>query len=363
MSQPSMAAPSRPFLAAGLCPRRSHPWLPTRPLMKPLLITLLLSVFSLAHAQYLVKDDTWTLDEIGEGYYDVETAQIYQEVFGITGYNGVKGSTLSEIWFQQAGLSRPDGVEDLQISFFEKTDFGFYAVFDQKDINIAAPRTVLALYNPDRKVTHQFLLSEAFAEGRLGDFRYVDGLFYLSLGNEEKRTESSYDSFLIYCFDIQADSILWKTDFEICRGQFDVLDNYVVSGFGGSNINDYVCLIDRSTGTTLDKAPVAFQPEYFEATRTQDTIYVVDYNMRIYRFLLKDSCVRVKSNGVRLRYGPSTSDKVFTDANGKSIYPSSGDKLAYLGESNDFYKVRYKQHELYISKRYSELRKGTPPNP
>ena len=64
-----------------------------------------------------------------------------------------------------------------------------------------------------------------------------------------------------------------------------------------------------------------------------------------------------------MRYGPSTSDKVFTDANGKSIYPSLGDNLAYLGESNDFYKVRYKQRELYISKRYSELRKSTPPKP
>ena len=327
--------------------------------MKPLLTTLLLSLFSLAHAQYLVKDDTWTLAEIGESYYDVEPAQIYQEVFGITGHHGVKGSTLSEIWFQQAGLSRPDGVDDLQISFFEKTDFGFYAVFDQKDFNIAAPRTVLALYDAKQKLTGQFLLSEAFAEGRVGDFRYVDDLFFLSLGNEEMRNAS----YLIYCFEIQADSILWKTDYEVCRGQFDVLDNYIVSGFGGSNTDDYVCLVDRQTGVTLDKAPVAFQPDYFEATRTQDTIYVVDYNMGIYRFLIQDSCVHVKSNGVRLRYGPSTSDKVFTDANGKSIYPSLGDNLAYLGESNDFYKVRYKQRELYISKRYSELRKSTPPKP
>lgn len=316
--------------------------------------------FTIAQAQYLVKDDMWSQQQIIEGYYDVEPAVIYQNRFGITGQNAVKGSTLAEVWFRGGGLSRPEEVEGLQVSFYEKTDFGYYAVFDEKDYNVAEPKTILVIYNTNKKVTNKYLLSDAFANGRVCDFRYDNGLFFLALGNEARKTEFGYFSYQIYCFDIQGDRIVWKTDYEVCNKQFDVLHDYVVSGFGGTNREDYVILIDRATGVTLDKAQVATEPQYIEATRTQDTIYVVDYNSDVYRFLIKDRCVCVKGQGVRLRRGPSTSDEIFADENGKPIHPYYDDKLAYLGESGDFYKVRFMQQDLYISKRFSEICEGVP---
>jgi len=322
-----------------------------------LILSLSMALFS-ANAQYLVKDDMWPQQQIIEGYYDVEPAVIYQNRFGITGQNAVKGSTLAEVWFRGGGLSRPEEVEGLQVSFYEKTDFGYYAVFDEKNYNIAEPRTILVLYNTKKKVTNKYLLSDAFANGRVCDFRYDNGLFFLGLGNETKKTEFGYFSYQIFCFDIQGDRIVWRTDYEACDKQFDVLQNYVISSFGGSNREDYVYLIDRGTGVTLDKSQVATQAQYIEATRTQDTIYVVDYNSSVYRYLIKDRCVCVKGQGVRLRRGPSTSDEIFTDENGKPIYPFYDDKLAYLGESGDFYKVRFMQQDLYISKRFSEICEG-----
>lgn len=327
--------------------------------MKPL-HTLLFSIFlltsSIASAQFLVKDDFWTLEQIGEGYYDVEVAMIYQQTFGITGHNYVKGNTLSEISFREAGLTPPSEVNGLQVSFFQQTDFGYYAVFDEKDYNIVEPTAILVLYNKEKKPTHLYLLSDTFANGRLCDFRYADSLFYIALGNENRLTEFGYMSYQLFCFDLKGDRILWRTNYEVCKNQFDVLDKYLVSGFGGSGISDYVYLIDRRTGVALDYVPTPSQPEYIEATRTQDTVYVVDHNSVIYRYLILDRCVHVTGNGVRLRRGPSTSHEIFTDAKGRPIYPLAGDNLVYLGQSGDFYKVRFKKQELYIAKRYSELR-------
>ncbi|MBO6057514.1 MAG: hypothetical protein J6P64_04760 [Bacteroidales bacterium] len=244
----------------------------------------------------------------------------------------------------------------MQVSFFQPTDFGYYAVFDEKDYNIFEPSTILVLYNKNKKPTRQYLLSDTFANGRVCDFRYADGLFFLALGNENRLTEFGYMSYQIFCFDLQADRILWRTNYEVCRNQFDVLDKYLVSGFGGSDIDDYVYLIDRHTGVALDYVPTPTQPTYIEATRTQDTVYVVDYNSVIYRYLILDKCVHVTGSGVRLRRGPSTDHPIFADADGRPIYPLAGDNLVYLGQSGDFYKVRFKKQELYISKRYSELR-------
>ena len=326
--------------------------------MKPvrsLLIAFFLLTSPIASAQFLVKDDFWTLEQIGEGYYDVEIATIYQQTFGITGQNYVKGNTLSEIDFHQAGLTTPAEVDGFQLSFFQPTDFGYYALFDEKDY-IIEPSTILLLYNKEKKPTRQYLISDTFANGRVCNFRYADGLFFLALGNENRLTEFGYMSYQLFCFDLQADRILWRTNYEVCKNQFDLLDHYLVSGFGGSNIDDYVYLIDRRTGVALDYVPTPTQPTYIEATRTQDTVYVVDYNSVIYRYLILDRCVHVTGSGVRLRRGPSTSHEIFADADGRPIYPLAGDNLVYLGQSGDFYKVRFKKQELYISKRFAEFR-------
>ncbi len=327
--------------------------------MKPihfLLTALFLLSSPFASAQFLVKDDFWTLEQIGEGYYDVEPALIYQQTFGISGNNNVKGNALSEIGFREAGLASPVEVDGLQVSFFQPTDFGYYSIFDDKDYNIIEPTAILVLYNKEKKPTHQYLLSDTFANGRVCDFRYADGLFFLALGNENRLTEFGYMSYQLFCFDLQADRILWRTNYEVCKNQFDLLDHYLVSGFGGSNIDDYVYLIDRRTGVALDYVPTPTQPTYIEATRTQDTVYVVDYNSVIYRYLILDRCVHVTGSGVRLRRGPSTSHEIFADADGRPIYPLAGDNLVYLGQSGDFYKVRFKKQELYIAKRYTEFR-------
>ncbi len=59
---------------------------------------------------------------------------------------------------------------------------------------------------------------------------------------------------------------------------------------------------------------------------------------------------------VRLRFSPSTSGKVLTDAGNKPVYPAKGDTFKYLGTEGSFYKIDYYNNVMYISRDYCHLK-------
>ena len=71
-----------------------------------------------------------------------------------------------------------------------------------------------------------------------------------------------------------------------------------------------------------------------------------------------DSGMRVIVDGVhvRLRWGPSTDAAIYSNSHGHAIYPRKGQSLTYLETVGDWYKVKYKGHELYISSDFCYLR-------
>lgn len=69
----------------------------------------------------------------------------------------------------------------------------------------------------------------------------------------------------------------------------------------------------------------------------------------------RGSVVVVNGVNVRLRYGPGLNYAIYSNNRGNPIYPSKGSRLTYLGQSGNWYKVRYNGQTLYISKDYSYL--------
>lgn len=65
--------------------------------------------------------------------------------------------------------------------------------------------------------------------------------------------------------------------------------------------------------------------------------------------------VVVNGDNVRLRWGASLNATIYSDNRGKAIYPSKGDRLNYLGQTGDWYKVSYNGNTLYISKKHCYL--------
>ena len=65
--------------------------------------------------------------------------------------------------------------------------------------------------------------------------------------------------------------------------------------------------------------------------------------------------VIVQGANVRLRFEPNLSSSWLRYDNGKPRYAAKGTRLEYLGESGNFYKVKYAGYQLYISKDYASI--------
>ena len=63
--------------------------------------------------------------------------------------------------------------------------------------------------------------------------------------------------------------------------------------------------------------------------------------------------VTVTGTDVRLRLKPSLKSETLTNTRGENIHPAKGQKLECLGESGDFYKVKFKGQVVYISKKFA----------
>lgn len=64
--------------------------------------------------------------------------------------------------------------------------------------------------------------------------------------------------------------------------------------------------------------------------------------------------VTVTGTNVRLRLQPSLQSETLTTSKGVNIHPKKGEKLECLGQSGNFYKVRYQGKVVYISSQFAK---------
>ncbi len=65
--------------------------------------------------------------------------------------------------------------------------------------------------------------------------------------------------------------------------------------------------------------------------------------------------VIVDGANVRLRLGPSLESGWLHNNAGQPVYAPKGSRLLYLGQTTDFYKVKYSGKEVYISRQFSHI--------
>lgn len=73
--------------------------------------------------------------------------------------------------------------------------------------------------------------------------------------------------------------------------------------------------------------------------------------------------VVIDGTHVRLRMGPSTSSKIVEDAPNSPHYVNKGDVLPYLGTSGNFYKVKFEDMTVYVSRDFSHLSESAQAKP
>lgn len=65
--------------------------------------------------------------------------------------------------------------------------------------------------------------------------------------------------------------------------------------------------------------------------------------------------VVITGKNLRLRYGPTTDADTYKWEDGTNKHPKVGEKLEYLGETDEWYKVLYDGLELWVSKQFSHI--------
>ena len=105
---------------------------------------------------------------------------------------------------------------------------------------------------------------------------------------------------------------------------------------------------DRDTNPGLEDEQ---KPEVAPAAPTESPDSTVTA-----RHAQKKTYVVVNGVNVRVRTSPALNDyNIITDSKGKNLHPNKGDRLEYLGDFGDFYKIYFKGYECYIAKEFSYL--------
>lgn len=65
--------------------------------------------------------------------------------------------------------------------------------------------------------------------------------------------------------------------------------------------------------------------------------------------------VTITGTGVRLRFGPGLDYGYYKDAKGVAITPKKGQQMELIGESGDWYEVKYGDDVAYVFKQYATI--------
>lgn len=65
--------------------------------------------------------------------------------------------------------------------------------------------------------------------------------------------------------------------------------------------------------------------------------------------------VTITGTGVRLRFGPGLDYGYYKNSKGVAVTPKKGEQMELLGESGDWYEVRYGDDVAYVFKQYATI--------
>jgi hypothetical protein len=116
------------------------------------------------------------------------------------------------------------------------------------------------------------------------DVRYVDGMLYLNEACASYSREAEGRCSALVRVDPVRGVEEWRTGPLVSNNVFVIVGPYVVAGYGFTNEDDALFLIDRATGRVLDRQPLDSAHGYIEQVGGE--IRVVT-NARYYRFAIE----------------------------------------------------------------------------
>lgn len=151
---------------------------------------------------------------------------------------------------------------------------------------VLCPR-LLALYpdptDPDPSFVLDFLtyahgpadveetLPYTFQQIRWADV--VDGVLYVSNAHRTYAESSGGLNGFITAIDPVSLEVLWRSEPLVSNSEnFVVVGDAIISGYGFTDEDDYICVLNRHTGATVERIPVETAPEFLHVSG--DRLYV-----------------------------------------------------------------------------------------
>ena len=145
--------------------------------------------------------------------------------------------------------------------------------------------------------------------------------------------------------------VMNKNNDVLAKDKTDInADKYELKSLMALAVGESTTISFHLTGNLLGAASFKigsnFDGATSSATRLPGAFFCPDY-------------IRVTGDNVRVRCGPGLHYDPITDIYGKNIHPLKGEILKCIGESDDFYKIRYCGQNMFITKQYTEPSNAT----
>ena len=137
---------------------------------------------------------------------------------------------------------------------------------------------IVADYNLAR-VCNGYDEKEMRSSGQTEFIRYakvVDGILYVEISHMGYASEGPDHAYII-AIDMNTNKMIFRSEPLMANGyNFKIVDDTIICGYGFTAEPDYIYLLDRYTGKTVQQIPVRSAPYVFELVG--DTLYVATYN-------------------------------------------------------------------------------------
>lgn len=183
------------------------------------------------------------------------------------------------VWFDEIGVLQPDrnDFSDQSFEYLLTGDEEYYPYMIDV-IDLGDYKTKARLDFSNHRYADNALPEDLYFVDEAVKWAVSDGFtLYVSIAHNTYASSASHNAYVM-ALDMQNDyKVLWKSQPLVANSvNFEVIDDFIVCGYGFTAEDDYLYILDRYTGQELERIPLKSKAYYiFEI---DDKLYVRTYN-------------------------------------------------------------------------------------
>lgn len=183
------------------------------------------------------------------------------------------------VWFDEIGILQPDrnDFSDQSFEYLLTGDEEYYPYMIDV-IDLGDYKTKARLDFSNHRYADNALPEDLYFVDEAVKWAVSDGFtLYVSIAHNTYASSASHNAYVM-ALDMQNDyKVLWKSQPLVANSvNFEVIDDFIVCGYGFTAEDDYLYILDRYTGQELERIPLKSKAYYiFEI---DDKLYVRTYN-------------------------------------------------------------------------------------